>query len=180
MKTNRFHVPNGIPTASMRLDVFEPVDKGSICMSFSEAIASQSRDKEGLQVAREIKEFLEHAGWDVWYSKESIAGVMWEGQWKQRAQMALACIICLSRAWLESSACDIECAFLVEQKIHTIVVVVDEDYRKADVWDVKKDKIKGFGNWATRTSYASTAPGIVFGNIERALIYHKFHTDTEW
>ena len=158
----------------MRLGVFESKVRDSICMSFSEALAPESRDKEGLRVAGEIKEFLEHAGWDVWYSKESVAGVMWDTQWKQRAQMALACIICLSRTWLESDACAIECAFLAENNIHTIVVVVDENYREADDWDAKKDEIKGFGNWATRKSYKSMEKGIVFGNIERALIYHKY------
>ena len=178
MKTNRFHVPNGIPTASMRLGVFEPVDKGSICMSFSEATVSASegvQNKEGLRVATEIKQFLEHAGWDVWYHKEAIAGVPWEVQWEQRAQMALACIICLSRAWLESPACGIECDFLVEKKIKTIVVVVDENYKNAETWSLKKAGLGVFGNWATRNSYAQMAQGIVFGNIERALIYHKYH-----
>ena len=178
MKTNRFHVPNGIPTASMRLSVFEPVDKGSICMSFSEATVSASegvQNKEGLRVATEIKQFLEHAGWDVWYHKESIAGVPWEVQWKQRAEMALACILCLSSAWVESKACQAELQFLMEHNIHTIIVVVDENYKNAKNWSLNKSDIGVFGNWATRNSYSQMAQGIVFGNIERALIYHKYH-----
>ena len=149
-------------------------------MSFSEAIASQSegvQGKEGLIVATEIKQFLAHAGWDVWYSKESIAGVPWDVQWKQRAKMALACIICLSSAWVESPACQTEFKFLVENGIHTIIVVVDENYKYAETWSLKKAQLGVLGNWATRKSYAQMELGIVFGNIERALVYHKYHTE---
>lgn len=120
MKKNRFHVPNGVPVASMRLSVFDSLSKNDVCMYFSEAVGSQSDDKEGLEVTRKIKRFLEHAGWDVWYSKESIAGVKWDVQWKQRAASALACILCLTRAWVESPACQTEFDFLVENDIHTI------------------------------------------------------------
>ena len=164
----------------MRLGVIESVDKGSICMSFSEATLTAEegvQDKEGLVVATEIKQFLEHAGWDVWYHKEAVAGVPWDVQWKQRAENALVCILCLSSAWVESLACQIEFKFLVDNKIRTIIVVVDENYKNAENWPVTKAGLGVFGNWATRKSYRTTEPGIVFGNIERALIYHKYHTE---